>query len=76
MEGTRRKIPLNTGQGFVTNHSNEHFDGPHSVPRTIQPCIILLWLESILFCRGSVGAGKMHSSSNSIKAAAEADWLS
>ena len=69
-------MPLNTGQGFMSDHSNEHFDGPQSVPRTVHPCTILLRLESILFYRGCVGAGKMRSSSNSIKAAAEADWLS
>lgn len=47
-------MPLNTGQGFMSDHSNEHFDGPQSVPRTIHPCTVLLHLESILFFAGGV----------------------
>jgi len=51
-------MPLNTGQGFLSDHSNEHFDGPQSVTRTIHPPTILLRLESILFLQGVCGCRK------------------
>lgn len=40
---------LNTGEGSMSDNSNEHFDGTRSVPGTIHPHTILLWFQCFLF---------------------------